>query len=215
MDYSVYELFDLAQDASPHEILSKCKEYCHQWNSKSVDQVLTQSHGRETAIVNSDRVHEYGKAYLNSAAAVLLDPSAKQCYDAWLDARRSPSPEKIKLTRSMLLWYNQTTSKEVRFGESMINALGQVSQKRAATPKRTCVSVRPKCRCCRSDFDFSEGYLVLHCHCTTRVGHVGCLNDFSTRMKHKCPVCRQQLLKRHQVSKYLFWNVKDKYKFIA
>lgn len=214
MDYSVYGLFGLKPDASPQEILVKCKQYCSEWSISDVRNELVKTQSDQVANVNAERVHEYGKAYLNTAAAMLMDPSAKQCYDAWLEACRCPSPEKITLARSRLLWFNKTTS-QIRFGKTMIDALGEVPQKRAATPKRTRVTVRPKCRCCRSEFEFSEDYLVLHCHCTTRVGHVGCLNDFSERVKHKCPVCRQQLLKRHQVSKYLFWNVKEKYKFIA
>lgn len=214
MDYSVYALFGLTPDASPYQILDRCKQTCSEWNISAVRRQLEVTQNRFEAAVNAQRVHEEGKAYLNSAAAMLLDPSAKQCYDAWLDACRSPSPEKTTLTRSRLLWFNQTTN-NIHFGESMIESLGEVPKKRATVPKRTSVTVRPKCRCCRSEFDLSEDYLVLHCHCTTRVGHVGCLNDFSERLKDKCPVCRQQMLKRHQVSKYLFWNVKEKYKFIA
>lgn len=214
MDYSVYALFGLKPDASPHEISDRCKQYCADWTLASVRQSLMNSLGRDEATVNLQKVYTDGHAYLKSAAAMLLDPSAKQCYDAWLDACSSPSPEKITLTRSRLLWFNQTTS-DVRFSQSMIDALGEAPKQRAAIPKRTKVSIRPKCRCCRSEFDLSEDYLVLHCHCTTRVGHVGCLNDFAARIRDKCPVCRQQLLKRHQVSKYLFWNVKEKYKFIA
>ena len=214
MDYSVYSLFGLAPDASPYQISSKCKQFCSDWDLTAVRHRLMKTQTPEEAAVHAGKVFEHGQAYLKSAAAMLLDPSAKQCYDAWLDACRSPSPEKITLTRSRLLWFNQT-SKGIRFDERMIDALGQVPKKRAATPKNTSIALKPKCRVCRSGFDFSEDYLVLHCHCTTRVGHVGCLHDFSTRMGDKCPVCRQTLLKRHQVSKYLFWNVKEKYKFIS
>ena len=214
MDTSVYALFGLAPEASPHDILERCKSYCSDWNVSDVRRGLLKTQSVEEATVNAVRVHAEGRAYLKSAAAMLLDPSARQCYDAWLDACISPSPEKITLTRSRLLWFNQTTN-GVRFGDSMIAALKDMPQKRASTPKGTSVASRPKCRCCLSEFDFSEDYLVLHCHCTTRVGHVGCLNDFSNRVGDKCPVCRQQLLKRHQVSKYLFWNVREKYKFIT
>ena len=124
------------------------------------------------------------------------------------------TPEKKKLTRSRLLWFNDT-SDNICFSESMINALGDVGyQTKKEIPKRT-MDIRPECRECRMPFDISKDYLVLHCHCTTRVGHEGCLNDFDKRVKHKCPVCRQPTLKRRRISKYLFWNVKEKYKFIA
>ena len=146
---------------------------------------------------------------------MLLNPSAKQCYDAWLDTRISPSPEKNTLTRSRLLWFNQTNN-NIHFSDSMIKAIGTTvgAEKPPKTSTKNIIS-NPTCRACRCPFDFSEDYLVLHCHCTTRVGHVSCLSNFAERVSHKCPVCRQQLLKRHQVSKYLFWNVKEKYKFIA
>ena len=100
----------------------------------------------------------------------------------------------------------------------MLSKLGPVSTtmntKKPCTKSHGCDD-KPQCRACRCSFDFTDEYLVLHCHCTTRVGHKQCLEDFSSRVKHKCPVCRKPLLKRHQVSKYLFWNVKEKYKFIA
>ena len=214
MDDSVYKLFGLAPDASPYQISSKCKEKCSEWELTAVRRRLMETQCPEEAAVNAIKVFEEGLAYIKSAAAMLLDPAAKQCYDAWLDARRSPSPEKITLTRSRLLWFNQT-SKQIRFDVSMIQELGDVPKQRTEAPKTTHVTLKPKCRICRSGFNLAEDYLVLHCHCTTRVGHVGCINDFSTRMKEKCPVCRQTLLKRHQVSKYLFWNVKEKYKFIS
>jgi len=214
MDTSVYALFGLAPEASPRDILERCKSYCSDWNVSAVRLGLLESQSVEEATVNAVRVHAEGRAYLKSAGAMLLDPSARQCYDAWLDACSSPSPEKITLTRSRLLWFNQTTS-GVRFGDSMIAALKDMPRKRVASSTGTSVASRPKCRSCLSEFNFSEDYLVLHCHCTTRVGHVGCLTDFSNSVGDKCPVCRQQLLKRHQVSKYLLWNVREKYKFIT
>ncbi len=216
MDYSVYALFGLTPKASPYEILERCKQCCSDWSKTAVRERLLSSQSSEQATVNAERIFEEGERYLKSAAAMLLDPSAKQCYDAWLDARNCPSPEKIALTRSRLLWFNQTTN-NIRFCDSMIEELGAEAPKlrRASTPKCVSMVSKPKCRECRSAFDLSGDYLVLHCHCTTRVGHVACLNDFSARVGHKCPVCRQTLLKRHQVSKYLFWNVKEKYKFIA
>ncbi len=217
MDHSVYGLFGLSRDTSPNIILSRCKDYCGAWTMSDVRQKLSNCHGESISALNSELVHDFGKSYLNAAAAILIDPSAKQCYDAWLDARSSGSPEKVKLTRSMLLWYNQTST-NITFSKKMIDQLVPIPEGPSTlVPTKTQtvqVSTSPKCRCCRSEFDFSEDYLILNCHCTTRVGHVGCMNDFSERMNGKCPVCRQQLLKRHQVSKYLFWNVKDKYKFI-
>ena len=211
---SVYALFNISHTADPHEILMKCKEYCSRWTLKSVLEDLTERFGPVHAGNNAQNVYSEGEIYLKTTAAMLLDPSARQCYDAWLDAIRSDSPEKKKLTRSRLLWFNDTDSK-VCFSESMIESLDDETppKKKAKTVHK--ITTQSECRICRNPFKFSERYLVLHCHCTTRVGHPECLEQFSKNVSNKCPVCRQHLLKRHQVSKYLFWNVKEKYKFVA
>jgi hypothetical protein len=217
-DYSIYALFGLERSASPLQILDKCKRQCSEWNIGAVRERLATKMPPEQALLNAERVFMDGNDYLKMGATILLDPSSRQCYDAWLDAQKSQSPEKMTLTRSRLLWFNEMTT-NINFGEKMIESLlpSQDHKKPAAsteTTKNTVLETSPKCRACHSSFSFQKDYLVLHCHCTTRVGHVKCLEDFSTRVKHKCPVCRQRLLKRHQVSKYLFWNVKEKYKFI-
>ncbi len=221
-DYSIYALFGLERSASPLQILDKCKQQCSEWNINAVRERLATKMPLEQAILNAERVFMDGTDYLKMGATILLDPSSRQCYDAWLDAQQSGTIEKMTLTRSRLLWFNKM-SDTINFGEKMIESLlppqdhkkpEASSSIESGAPKNTILETSPKCRGCHSSFSFSEDYLVLHCHCTTRVGHVKCLEDFSTRVKHKCPVCRQRLLKRHQVSKYLFWNVKEKYKFI-
>ena len=215
MQYSVYKLLDVDMSASPHLIVEKCKEYFKRWTLTAVRNSLQQKMSSSEAVVNAEVVHKEGIEYLKSVATMLLDPSARQCYDAWLDVQKSPSCEKNKLTRSRILWFNQT-NQAVKFSDNVLKCITEESSEIVQSPnKKRKVIANPKCRVCRNDFDFSEDYLVLHCHCTTRVGHVECLNEFSKRIKDKCPVCRQTLLKRHQVSKYLFWNVKNKYKFIT
>ena len=214
MDSSVYKLFGLSPEASPPEILRKCKQYCSRWTMSSVKARLCTIMPLEEASVSVEKIFNDGELYLKSASAMLLDPSARQCYDAWLDAVNNPSPEKNKLTRSRLLWFNNTGSR-VYFSESMLKNLTSETVVAPQKISKTSMGSQPRCRVCRCCFKFSDKYLVLHCHCTTRVGHVDCLNGFVDRVKNKCPVCRQHLLKRNQVSKYLFWNVKEKYKFIA
>ena len=212
---SVYDLFNISATASPSEILQKCKDYCAQWTLTAVLEKLTTDFGPVAAANNAQAVYSEGEIYLKSTAAVLFDPGARQCYDAWLDAVDSDSPEKKKLTRSRLLWFNDTAAK-VCFSESMIKALGDSAlgpHKKAKIRHK--FNTHPECRICRAPFELSERHLVLHCHCTTRVGHPECLARFSKSVSNKCPVCRQHLLKRHQVSKYLFWNVKEKYKFVS
>jgi hypothetical protein len=221
-DHSIYALFNLERSAAPLEILAQCKKRSAEWDISSVRARLSSKLPPNRASLVSERVFMDGNEYLKTAAAILLDPSSRQCYDAWLDAIQCQSPEKMKLTRSRLLWFNQMTN-NVTFGENMIRSLECVSMKKdvakesvevESSPTNTVVLSSPTCRGCHEPFSFSHDYLVLHCHCTTRVGHVKCLENFSEKVNHKCPVCRQRLLKRHQVSKYLFWNVKEKYKFI-
>ena len=148
-------------------------------------------------------------------AAMLMDPSARQCYDAWLDIQQNPTAEKSELTRARLLWYNgNDQAPNIKFGPKMFKSLVPVVKKTSRPVINTSTS-KPLCRQCRCCFDFAESYLVLHCDCTTRVGHVACMEMFSDQVRGKCPVCRKALLQRHQVSKYLFWNVKEKFKFIS
>ena len=215
MDYSVYSLFGLDRSAAPLQILARCRQQCSEWSIQNVRRKLGEFLSEEQATLVAEKVFMDGEQYLKSCAAILLDPSSRQCYDAWLDAiRPGEIPEKMTLTRSRLLWFNQTT-KSIKFSDEMIERLN-VDVPTCKKRKRSLVSMTtaPTCRSCHLPFNFEDDYLVLHCHCTTRVGHVKCLNDFAKRMKDKCPVCRQTLLKRHQVSKYLFWNVKEKYKFV-
>jgi hypothetical protein len=214
MSYSSYDLLKLSKQASPIEILEKCKQYFEEWTLSSVQQKLSLQMSREEAAVCAVDVYEKGKTYLNSIATMLLDPSARQCYDAWLDVRKNRSPELAALTKARFQWFN-STSKTLRFSEFMLESLSNTEIVQTKPPPSRKLSSQPVCRECHCHFDFDNPYLVLHCDCTTRVGHVECIQNFSTRVKDKCPVCRQKLLQRHQVSKYLFWNVKEKFKFIA
>jgi len=216
--YSIYSLFGIGAGAGPMEILEKCKTATKEWTLESVTKTLmvTNSQTRAEAVVNAQKIYNDGDVYLKSTAAVLLDPSARQCYDAFLDAMGPTGTEpKKKLTRSRLLWFNNN-SKDIQFSQDMIDMIQIGSSEGPAKKKqKLTMKSKPQCRQCRGTFEFNKPYLVLHCHCTTRVGHKECLESFSKRVKHKCPVCRQKLLKRQQVSKYLFWNVKEKYRFIT
>lgn len=214
MKTSVYALFGLDSKSSPHEILKECRAKCDQWTLETVTLRLKETMSVEQAVVQAKRVYDVGETYLKSSASMLLDPSARQCYDAWLDVVEQPTPEKKALTKARFLWFNQQDN-VVQFSEAMLPCLGDKVVSVRTNKKRKRMCIEPICRECRCEFDLKQDYLVLHCHCTTRVGHVECLTNFNTRNGHKCPVCRQQLLMRHQVSKYLFWNVKEKFKFVV
>ena len=211
---TVYDLFGITPTTSPGVILKKCKQYCEQWNFNSVLQKLTERIGPLEASLHAQTVYREGETYLKSAAAMLLDPSARQCYDAWLNARSSSNDQQRKLTRSRILWFNNN-SQTILFSEAMLQDLKSRKEITIVKKNNKRYRLTPQCRACRKDFNLSGEYLVLHCHCTTRVGHTKCMTEFSAKAKGKCPVCRQVLLKRQQISKYLFWNVKEKYKVIA
>jgi hypothetical protein len=213
MMYSVYQLFGLDPTASPQFVLNKCISACDEWTLENVTSRLLQKMPREQALVCVKQVYDEGHKYLKTSASMLMDPSARQCYDAWLDTLSNPTAEKKALTKARFLWYNQQNN-TVKFSETMLKSLGDEVSCVKNKKQKKMVPVKPICRECRCNFDFDEPYLVLHCHCTTRVGHNECLSNFNQRCKGKCPVCRQQLLMRSQVSKYLFWNVKEKFKLI-
>jgi len=215
MNYSAYSFLDARRDASPHDIMNRCQEYISKWTLTSVRERLKHVVPGEHMAMVAAKVHHEGNVYIRSMASVLLDPSARQCYDAWLDVQESSSPEKLALTKARMSWFNQTQNK-LMFGPDMMSLMSQSGPVKLASPKPKQQHCEPKCRECRKAFDLKKSYLVLHCHCTTRVGHESCMRQFKIKCTNgKCPVCRQCLLERRQVSKYLFWNVKQKYKFIA
>lgn len=214
MNYSVYTLLNLDEKASPNDVLLRCQQYLSSWNLRAIEQKLRGRMSPEEATVCAQRVFRDGELYLKSIATMLLDPSSRQCYDAWIDAQISPTPEKRALTRARLSWFNGQSS-TFAFADTMLSNLKSEEQVQLKRSKKRKFSCKPLCRKCEKEFSFQEPYLVLHCHCTTRVGHASCMQEVATEINNKCPVCRQRLLHRHQVSKYLFWNVKEKFKFIS
>lgn len=214
METSVYALLGLDRRCSPQAVMEKCEVYLGDWSLEAVAKKLRGTISREEAAVLSPKIYEEGQTYIKTIAAMLLDPSARQCYDAWLDVQKHPTPEKIKLTRARLSWFNGQTQ-TICFSKSMVDSLQSTESIPVKKPPKRKFTTLPLCRHCSEPFSFQEPYLVLHCHCTTRVGHVRCMQEFGCTINNKCPVCRQHLLQRHQVSKYLFWNVKKKFKFIA
>jgi len=215
MHMSVYSLFGLQATSCPLEILKRCRTYCEEWTLAAVTNTLKQTLSPAEASVSAQRLHAEGEIYLKSCAAILLDPSARQCYDAFLGAiQSSATTASKKLTRSRLLWFNSHAS-TITFSTEMIDMIQIEANKPPKKKQRRVANTKPQCRECLTSFDLNQPYLVLQCHCTTRVGHLPCLEGFHERTKGKCPVCRQTLLKRQQVSKYLFWNIKEKYKFIS
>lgn len=217
MNYSAYALLKIPRDASPQDIMHKCEEYCQRWNMKDIRTQLCTIMSAEEAATVAIQMFNEGDRYIRSIASMLLDPSARQCYDAWLDVQDpSSSAEKRRLAKARLTWFNQC-GHHIAFAPEMLESIESPMKKETnISEKQHIMATQPTCRECQQPFDFKKQYLVLHCHCTTRVGHVDCMHAFASKCKlGKCPVCRQKLLKRHQVSKYLFWNVKQKYKIIS
>jgi len=221
---NIYELFHVRQSANSMEILENCKKQLSEWKFETVFLELKRKVSHLQASLNIKRVFEEGEEYLKVSARILLNPETRQTYDAYLDTMQNPTSEKIKLTKARIQWFNLNNN-AVIFSKNMLKRLsdanvGPFRKKETIEnlPKRQKKShgdVKPICRQCRSEFDFNDDYLVLHCDCSTRTGHFECMNSFKERMKGNCPVCRKTLLKRVQISKYLFWQNKEKFKLIT
>ena len=216
----IYNLFGLSETANSLEIMERCKQRLAEWNFETVFRKLNQTIDTMQASVNIKRVYEEGEQYLKVSARILLNPESRQLYDAFLGAIKHPTNEKKKLTKAMILWYNSNNN-AVKLGATMLQRLEitEISIKEPTShrlaKRRKKDNANPICRQCRSQFDFNDDYLVLHCDCTTRTGHPDCMNSFKERVKGKCPVCRKTLLVRYQISKYLFWQNKEKFKLIT
>ncbi len=99
MNTSVYALFGLDSKSSPHDILKQCRDKCDQWTLETVTHRLKETMAVEQAVVNAKSVYDAGDTYLKSSASMLLDPSARQCYDAWLDVVITPLPKRKPLQK--------------------------------------------------------------------------------------------------------------------
>lgn len=217
----IYSLFMLDKSADSLTILDRCLAKIKKWTFEKVLEKLKKNDKMHGA-VNIKSVYEEGRNYIRASASILLDPSARQCYDAYLDCLDSPTTEKIALTRARIVWYNSNKTNSVEFSDTMIKKLEKAKPKAGDRPLRSAEPpakkqkmTKPICRQCRCEFDFQKSYLVLHCDCSTRCGHNDCMKNFKKRVGGKCPVCRKKLLERHQISKYLFWQHKEKFKFIT
>ena len=102
-----YALFGLEPTASFHDILDHCRSQVNQWTMDAVRERLRCFMSAARADVNAPSTYQNGLTYLKASAAMLMDPSARQCYDAWLGAIASDIQKK-SLTRARLLWFNKT-----------------------------------------------------------------------------------------------------------
>jgi hypothetical protein len=217
---NIYNLFHLNKTANSHEIFKKCQEYLLEWTFENVLHQLSKQMTTLQANVNIKKVLIEGEQYLKASASILLNPQSRQTYDAYLDCLLRPTNEKMTLTRARILWYNSNND-EVQFSKTMLTNIEETKvdneiKENENPPKRHKKdNVKPICRQCRGHFDFNVDYLVLHCDCSTRAGHPECMNSFKERVNGKCPVCRKTLLVRYQISKYLFWQNKEKFKLIT
>ncbi len=92
----------------------------------------------------------------------------------------------------------------------MLDQLPSINSKPVAVPNNVDESIKKLCRYCSKPL--GDQHHIVQCQCTARIGHMDCGEGFFNEFKGKCPVCKQMLLKRHDVSKYLWWNAKSKYK---
>lgn len=193
VEMDVYALLKLSPDSDSSLISSRCREL--------QDRLMT----------SGDVDAESMRIYLCSTAIMLLEPSSRQCYDLWLDALRDQTPIKIKMARAQIEWFNAHNAHlGLRFDTNMLDQLPSINSKPVATPNHVDESIKKLCRYCSKPL--GDQHHIVQCQCTARIGHMDCGEGFFNEFKGKCPVCKQMLLKRHDVSKYLWWNAKSKYK---
>lgn len=189
----VYALLGVSSDSDSSLISSRCREL------------------QDRLLSSGDKDAESMRLYLCSTAIMLLEPSSRQCYDLWLDALRDQTPIKVKMARAQIEWFNAHNAHlGLRFDTTMLSQLPCMDSKPVAKIQNVIGGTEKLCRYCSKSL--GDQHHIVQCQCTARIGHVDCGEGFFNEFKGKCPVCKQMLLKRHDISKYLWWNAKQKYK---
>ena len=151
------------------------------------------------------------KKYIDSSASVLLDPATRELYDTLLQSNTLPVPQQ-SLMKARIEYMNANCN-SIKFDNSVFEYLPKAENLTVSPNEPPKSKLKPtlKCRWCIDAFKLDD-FSILQCKCTARCGHVKCSNKFDTEYKSKCPVCRGKLLKRREISKYMFWSVESKFK---
>lgn len=193
---SVYKLLNLPTNSTYIDVLRRCK-HC-------IDDLDASDH------VFKDEMKEY----IMRVCAVLLHPSGRQCL-TFIDEsfKTYISASKSKLLLKLVSSFETDIGKKV-FHESLLQPLTNSSQKtlhfnRFKTGFKK-FKKQFKCRWCSTCIQDKKAIYTLICKCSFRSGHEFCGKEFH-RVHNRCPICRQKLLKRKGVSKYMLFNTDKMY----
>ena len=189
----LYDLLRLKSDASTVDILRASKRCI-------------------TEISASENEHKEAMcSYIKRVCAFLIHPSGHECYTYILKSRRTyVSPLKAKLMLKVIDSFNSGSGRAL-VSPSMCSSLHD-SSSRSLKPLSSCSAMGKtfSCRWCTNSITDKTELYTLICKCSFRSGHEFCGREFS-RVHKRCPICRQQLLKRKGVSKYMFFNTDKMY----
>ena len=188
MDRDLYRLLRLENDCSMADI-ENARERAKKLISTTPNSGLDQDSALE---------------YIDSVADLLQDSEGRKCYDALVYSHISGNITHHELTRKRIEIYN-TQPGVVKIGASMIDAFKPQLQ----LPDTLRVSLDTICRFCDQKFDHHNESTLL-CKCSSRSGHTLCAELFKSEHV-RCPVCRQALLMRSGISKYMIYGVDKRY----
>jgi hypothetical protein len=206
---TLYNLFNVDDKSSPYDIETAGKSALRTINAATIKQFLNNNNvdfsdeDIKNLILNM-------KKYIDSSASVLLEPSTRELYDSLIESKTmSVSHQSLMKAR---IEYMNANCTSVKFDPSVFEYIPK-AENLSVVPNLTTQSKLPllKCRWCVHSFKLDD-FSILQCKCTARIGHNVCAHKFETEYKFKCPVCRGKLLKRREISKYMFWCVESKFK---
>ncbi len=210
---SIYELFNVEPTSHPYDIEKSIKSRLREIKRADVVKLWSVKGGN---VGDIDKLMEYMKFYIIQSGMIILNPSSKNCYDAWLASMQSSSSSQQTLTYHRIKWFNAHGTKgHVLFDESLLKGLTLALpyEKNVTRPSVYKSETILKCRWCEDSMALTEkNHIIYQCKCTARIGHDNCARNFDKEYKGRCPVCRSTLLPRRDVSKYMFWSIDNKYK---
>ena len=185
MDRDLYTLLDLSNDCTSDDIEVA--------RSRAVKQILEKFKDDKDLAVD----------YINNIADLLANDEGRKCYDALVYSHLTGNDTHREMTLKRIELYNAQPG-VVQIGPSMINTFGPRSSSRTKT-----TSMVTPCRFCEQPFDHRKESSIL-CKCSCRSGHTLCALLFKSEHV-RCPVCRQPLLIRDGISKYMIYGTDKRY----
>ena len=147
--------------------------------------------------------------YIDSIEYILGTKEGRECYDNIVQSYTTYiSPLRASLILKRVSWFNACS--KVSFGDSFLDRLREISTCSSNTPSLLSSQISDlNCRWCEKKLLRKEIDSVV-CKCDSRCGHTECLQTF-LKQHRRCPVCRSALLRRNEVSKYMFFCKDPKY----